>query len=52
MKLLGSTKRNITKDKNCENVHYLEITEVVLLVYCNIVNYQQNSRIRILNRYM
>ena len=41
MKLLGSTKNKITKDKNGENVQHLEITEVVL------VNnyYQQDSRI-------
>ena len=41
MKLLGSTKSKITRDKNSENVPYLEITEVVL-VHCNIVhnNYQ------------
>ena len=46
MKLLGSTKSKITKDKNGENVPYLEITEVVL-VHCNIIknNYQQNSRV-------
>ena len=46
MKLLGSTKSNITEDKNGENVPHLEITEVVLL-HCNIVNndYQQESRV-------
>ena len=46
MKLLGSTKNKITKDKNCENVPHLEITEVVL-VHCNIVNnkYQQDSTV-------
>ena len=46
MKLLGSTKSNITKDKNGENVPHLEITEVVL-VHCNIVNndYQHDSRV-------
>ena len=46
MKLLGSTKNKITKDKNCENVPHLEITEVVL-VHCNIVHnhYQQDSRV-------
>ena len=46
MKLLGSTKSKITKDKNGENVPYLEITEVALL-HCNVVNnsYQQNSRV-------
>ena len=31
MKLLGSTKSEINKDKNGENVPHLEITEVVLL---------------------
>ena len=46
MKLRGSNKRKITKDKYGENVPNLEITEV-LLVRCNIVNndYQQDSRV-------
>ena len=46
MKLLRSTENKITKDKNDENVPYLEITEVVL-VHCNIGNngYQQDSRV-------
>ena len=46
MKLLGSTKNKITKDKNGENVLHLEITEVVL-VHCNMVNngYQHDSRV-------
>ena len=46
MKLLGSTKSQITKDENGENVPYLEITELVLM-HCNIVYniYQQNSRV-------
>ena len=46
MKLFGSTKSKITKDKNGENVPHLEITEVVLL-HCNIVNndYEQDSRV-------
>ena len=45
MKLLASTKSKITKDKNGENLPYLEITEIVL-IHCNIVNndYQQDSR--------
>ena len=45
MKLLGSTKNKIDKDKNVENVGHLEITEVIL-VNCNIANsdYQQDSR--------
>ena len=37
MKLLGSTKNKIAKDKNGENVLRLKITEVVL-VHCNIIN--------------
>ena len=46
MKLLGSTKNKITKDKNEENVPHLEITEVVL-VHCNMVHndYQQDSQV-------
>ena len=46
MKLLGSTEKKITRDKNGENVQHLEITEVVL-VHCGVVNndYQQDSRI-------
>ena len=46
MKLLGSTKNKITKNKNGENVPHLEIAEVVL-VHSNIVNndYQQDSRV-------
>ena len=46
MKLLGSTKSKINKDKNGKNVPHLEVTEVVLIHY-NIVNndYQQNSRV-------
>ena len=46
MKLFGSTKIKITKDKNGENVLHLEIA-VVVLVYFNIVNndYLQHSRI-------
>ena len=44
MKLLGSAKRKITKNKNGEKVPHLEINEVV---HCNNVNnnYQQNSRV-------
>ena len=46
MKLPGSTKNKITKNKNGENVPNIEMTEVIL-VYCNIVNndYQQDSRV-------
>ena len=46
MKLLGSTKTKINKDKNGENVPHLETNEVVL-IHCNIVNndYQKDSRV-------
>ena len=46
MKLLGSNKSKITKNKNGENVPHLEIVELVLVHY-NLVNndYQQHSRI-------
>ena len=36
MKLLGSTKKALDKDKNGENVPKLEIVEVAL-VHCNLV---------------
>ena len=44
MKLLGSTKMNINKDKNGENAPPLEITEVI---HCNSTDndYQQHSRV-------
>ena len=46
MKVLRSTKINITKKENGKNAPHLEITEVVLMHY-NVVNnsYQQNSRV-------
>ena len=46
MKLLGSNKIKIAKDKNGENLSNLEIMEVVL-AHCNVVNsdYQQDSRV-------
>ena len=44
MKLLGSTKSKITKNKNGENFPHLEVVQLVL-VHCNLVNnyYQQDS---------
>ena len=44
MKLPGSTKIKITKDKNSENVPHLEIAEIV---YWNTVDneYQHDSRV-------
>ena len=46
IKLLGSTKSKINKDKNGKNVSHLETSEVVL-VHCNIVSkdYQQDSSV-------
>ena len=46
MKLLESTKKDIDKDKNGEDVPKLESVEVVL-VHCNFVNnnYQQASKV-------
>ena len=46
MKLLGSTKKDVDKDKDGENVPKLESVEVVL-VYCNLVknDYQHASKV-------
>ena len=46
MKLLGSTKKDVDKDKNGEDVPKLESVEVVL-VHCNLVNnsYQKASKV-------
>ena len=46
MKLLGSTEKDVDKDKNGEDVPKLESVEVVL-VHCNLVNnsYQQESKV-------
>ena len=46
MKLFGSTKKAVDKDKDGENVPKLESVEVVL-VYCNLVknNYQHTSKV-------
>ena len=46
MKLLGSTKSKVTKDKNGENVPHLEVVELVL-AHCSLVDndYQQDTRI-------
>ena len=46
MKLLGSTKNVVDKDKNSDNVPKLESVEVVL-VHCNLVknDYQHASKV-------
>ena len=48
MKLFGSTKNKITKDKNDENVSHLEITEV----HCNIVNNDYQQDLRVLHKFV
>ena len=46
MKLLGSTKKYVDKDKNGENIPKLESVEV-FLVHCNLVknDYQHTSKV-------
>ena len=46
IKLLGSTKGKMTKNRNVENLLHLKITEVIL-VHCNIISneYESNSRV-------
>ena len=46
MKLFGSTKKEVSRYENGDNVPRLEITEVPL-THCNFVNsnYQQDSRV-------
>ena len=46
MKLLGSTKKVVNKDKNGENVPKLEIVEVMLM-HCYLVknDYQHTSKV-------
>ena len=46
MKLLGSTKKDVDKDKDGEDVPKLEFVEVFLM-HCNLVNnsYQQGSNV-------
>ena len=43
MKLLGSTKKVVDKDKNGENVPKLEIVEVVL-IQCNLFTFAPNKK--------
>ena len=46
IKLLGSTKGKMTKNRNAENLLHLKITEVIL-VHFNIISneYESNSRV-------
>ena len=46
MRLLGSTKKDVDKDKDGENVPKLESAEVVL-VHCNLVknDYEHTSKV-------
>ena len=47
MKLLGSTKKVVDKDKNGENVPKLESVEVVL-VHCNLVKNDYQHTLKVL----
>ena len=46
MKLLGSTKKDVNKDKNRENVPKLESVEAGL-IHCNLIknDYQHTSKV-------
>ena len=47
MRFFEITKNKKTEDETGENVHHLKITEVVIIVHCNIANndYQHDSRV-------
>ena len=46
IKLLGTTKKRVTKGKNGKNVPRLEITEILLIQWNPITNdYQHESRV-------
>ena len=47
MKLLGSTKKVVDKDKNGENVPKLESVEVVL-IHCNLVKNDYQHTLKVL----
>ena len=47
MKLLGSTKKDVDKDKNGEDVPKLESVEVVL-IHCNLVNNNYQPALKVL----
>ena len=51
MRLLGSTKKDVAKDKDGEIVPKLESVEVVL-VHCNLVrnDYQHTSEVLVLSQ--
>ena len=51
LKLLGSTKSEITKDRNGENVPYLKNKEPVL-VHSNIVNIDYQHDLRVLHTFV
>ena len=51
MKLFGSTKKKIIKDKNGENVPHLEIAKVIT-VNCNIVNKDYREKSRVLHTFV
>ena len=51
MKLLGSTKSEITEDEDGENVLHLEITEIIFVRY-NIVNNDHQQDLRVLYKFI
>ena len=51
MKLFANTKNKITKDKNGENLSYIEINEVVL-VHCNIGINDCQQELKVLYRFV
>ena len=51
MKLFGSTKKKIIKDKNGENVPHLEIAKVIT-VNCNIVNKDYREKSKVLHTFV
>ena len=51
MKLFGNTRNKITKDKNGENLSYIEINEVVL-VHCNIGINDCQQELKVLYRFV
>ena len=51
MKLIGSTKNKVPKDKRGENISHLDIT-VEALVHCNIDNNYYEHDSRVMNRFV
>ena len=50
MKLLGSTERKITKDKNIENMPNLKFTEIILIYLNPVKNISTYLIVHIFNK--